>query len=126
MADRPRDLVAIRGCALFNNPPYPEPELLRKRYHGRIDAQVSGVAADETDAIDKEAALENASRNVDFAVRESTAFIRSDRLPSIRMRKVHLQQIFQNLISNAIKISTQERSSGNRKSRRGLAQPRIS
>jgi light-regulated signal transduction histidine kinase (bacteriophytochrome) len=113
----------VRNAALYS-------ELLRKRYHGRIDAQadffldvilegsrrmgalirdllayaqVSGVAADETDAIDSDAALENAIRNVDFAVRESKAFIRSDRLPSVRMREVHLQQIFQNLISNAIK-----------------------
>jgi PAS domain S-box-containing protein len=113
----------VRNAALYS-------ELLRKRYQGKIDAQadffldiilegsrrmgalirdllafaqVSGVATDEADAIDGSAALENALRNVDFAVRESEAFIRSEPLPSVLMREVHLQQILQNLISNAIK-----------------------
>jgi len=66
-------------------------------------AQVSGLAADDADAIDSGAALENAIRNLDFAVRESRALIESASLPGVRMREVHLQQVFQNLISNAIK-----------------------
>jgi PAS domain S-box-containing protein len=113
----------VRNAALYS-------ELLRKRYHGRIDAQadffldiildgsrrmgalirdllayaqVSGLAADEADAIDSGAALENAVRNLDVAVRESRACIESAPLPRVRMREVHLQQVFQNLISNAIK-----------------------
>ncbi len=36
-------------------------------------------------------------------MRESRAFIESAPLPRVRMREVHLQQVFQNLISNAIK-----------------------
>jgi signal transduction histidine kinase len=37
------------------------------------------------------------------AIRESGAVVTHDALPAVRMREVHLQQLFQNLVGNAIK-----------------------
>ncbi|MBX9603218.1 MAG: PAS domain S-box protein [Bryobacteraceae bacterium] len=49
------------------------------------------------------AALEAALENLAGAIRSANVSIRADQLPEVRMDPVHLQQLFQNLIGNAIK-----------------------
>jgi PAS domain S-box-containing protein len=57
---------------------------------------------------DANKALEVVLRNLDSTIRASTSTITSDRLPLVRLPDVRLQQIFQNLISNAIKYRAAE------------------
>ena len=53
--------------------------------------------------------LEAALLNLSEAIRQSEAQIIYHSLPIVRMRDVHLQQLFQNLIGNAIKYRREER-----------------
>jgi PAS domain S-box-containing protein len=53
-------------------------------------------------------ALTQALSNLRAGVAEAGADITVSELPSVRMRKVHLVQLFQNLISNSIKYRNQE------------------
>jgi len=53
-----------------------------------------------TDATDS---LREALANLGAAIRENNAELRFDRLPSVRVRRFHLTQLFQNLIGNALK-----------------------
>jgi PAS domain S-box-containing protein len=57
-------------------------------------------------------ALSGALANLSLAVNEAGAQVTNDPLPVVEIRSVHLQQLFQNLIGNAIKY-------------RGTQQPRI-
>jgi signal transduction histidine kinase len=50
-----------------------------------------------------EGALEEALDNLQASIQESNAVVTHDPLPALPVEPVHLQQIFQNLISNAIK-----------------------
>jgi signal transduction histidine kinase/FixJ family two-component response regulator len=52
---------------------------------------------------DANAALNDALANLDGAIRISGAQVTSERLPSLRVHPTQLQQLFQNLIGNAIK-----------------------
>ena len=52
---------------------------------------------------DANEALANALANLSNAVSESGAKVSADPLPSVSMSRIHLQQLFQNLIGNAIK-----------------------
>ena len=47
--------------------------------------------------------LEEALDNLQASIQESNAIVTHDPLPTLPVEPVHLQQIFQNLISNAIK-----------------------
>ena len=53
-------------------------------------------------------ALQQALSNLDAAIVESRAVITLSELPAVRIRKVHLVQVFQNLIGNSIKYRKQE------------------
>jgi light-regulated signal transduction histidine kinase (bacteriophytochrome) len=53
-------------------------------------------------------ALTQALSNLHVGILDSQAAITFSELPSVRMRKVHLVQVFQNLISNSIKYRKQE------------------
>ena len=55
-----------------------------------------------------EAALVAALENLTAAIARAGATITHDPLPAVRVREVHLQQIFQNLIGNAIKYRREE------------------
>jgi PAS domain S-box-containing protein len=55
-------------------------------------------------------ALNSALANLAGAISESGAKITADSLPSLSVRATHLQQLFQNLISNAIKYCSPEQS----------------
>jgi len=49
------------------------------------------------------AAIRAAEANLSEVIRENRAEVHYEALPCVRMREVHLQQLFQNLIGNAIK-----------------------
>jgi signal transduction histidine kinase len=55
------------------------------------------------DRVSLEDALEEALRNLQASIEESKAGVTHDPLPALEVEAVHLQQIFQNLVSNAIK-----------------------
>jgi len=58
--------------------------------------------------VDLNEALEAAVENLRASIEESQATVTHDSLPSVRAEQVHLQQIFQNLVSNAIKYRGRE------------------
>ncbi|MBV9401053.1 MAG: PAS domain S-box protein [Bryobacterales bacterium] len=60
----------------------------------------------ETDA---NAALGETLANLNLAIQESGAQITSDSLPPVRVHSAHMQQLFQNLIGNAIKYRGPDR-----------------
>lgn len=55
-----------------------------------------------------EAALKNAMETLADRIRASSAEIIAGQLPTVRMGELHLQQVLQNLISNAIKYASSE------------------
>ena len=57
---------------------------------------------------DANAVLGTALRNLSAAIAESGADITHDTLPLLRIREVHLLQILQNLLGNAIKYRSKE------------------
>lgn len=106
-------------------------DLLKRRSQGKVDSEFdwfldiitksttrmaalvrdlllySRVTADmpsgEVEITDSATALMKTVANLDRAIRENGARIDVGHLPQVRMSEVHLEQIFQNLISNAIK-----------------------
>jgi PAS domain S-box-containing protein len=105
-------------------------QLLQRRYQGRLDAEADefiGFAVDGANRMkllindllaysrvgsqgapleptDCEAALEQALTNLRVAIAESAAVIRHDPLPTVLADPVQLAQLFQNLLSNALKF----------------------
>jgi PAS domain S-box-containing protein len=67
----------------------------------------SQVVTEGEQSTDANAALSKAVENLAVAVRDAGAQIEAGVLPPVRMSEVHLQQIFQNLISNAIKYRSE-------------------
>jgi light-regulated signal transduction histidine kinase (bacteriophytochrome) len=63
-------------------------------------ANMEGEAEEEVDAAE---ALDKALSNLSAAINESNAEITHGGLPSLRVPEVQLEQLFQNLIGNAIK-----------------------
>lgn len=61
------------------------------------------------DLVDARAALDAAVSNLSGAISEAGAVVTAGPLPSVRVHATHLQQLFQNLIGNAIKYRSQER-----------------
>ena len=105
-------------------------ELLASRYGGKIDAeagmcldQVSRSAArmetllnglmiyaqaagqeKSVEPVDAAVVLNDVLANLARALEESGARVTSEPLPSVPIHRVHLQQLFQNLIGNAVKF----------------------
>ncbi len=105
-------------------------QMLKKKYAGRLDAAadeyisytIEGATRMEQlirdlllytrstalkhppdAAVDATAVLDRALGNLRAVIEESAAVIEHDTLPQIHMHQVHLQQLFQNLIGNALK-----------------------
>ena len=70
---------------------------------GLLQYSRAGAPVENTSLTDSTAVLEEALRNLEVSIRESGAAITSDPLPGVRIPAVHLLELFQNLISNAIK-----------------------
>lgn len=68
----------------------------------RIYTQVTTMDEDSTDEIDAAEVLKKALLNLEVAIKESGTSISSGRLPCVRMHEFQLEQVFQNLIGNAI------------------------
>src|SRR5206468_4316254 len=68
----------------------------------RVDKPAETVNATES--------LEAALSNLAEIIAETGAHITTDPLPVVRVQATHLQQVFQNLIGNAIKYSHPDRS----------------
>jgi signal transduction histidine kinase len=66
-------------------------------------AQAASIGEEQVEPTPAGPPLGAALCNLGEAIKESDAQITSGQLPSVRMREIHLQQLFQNLIGNAIK-----------------------
>ena len=65
-------------------------------------------ALSEPGAVDAGVALELTLANVAEAIRQAEAVITHDALPKVRMHEVELQQLFQNIIGNALKYRKED------------------
>jgi PAS domain S-box-containing protein len=63
----------------------------------------AGVVDANTAPVDSSAVLQHALSSLAEAIRENGACVTSDPLPQVYMGASHLQQVFQNLIANALK-----------------------
>jgi PAS domain S-box-containing protein len=75
-------------------------ELLRDL---RIYTEVSTVDAESVEEIDAGEVVERVLQNLEVAIQTSGASINFADLPRVRMRSFQLEQVFQNLIGNAIR-----------------------
>jgi len=66
-------------------------------------SRTSSLPAPQTVAVNLEDVLREVLDNLRASIEESNAQVTHDPLPVLRSEPVHLQQIFQNLVSNAIK-----------------------
>lgn len=70
--------------------------------------QSAGVEGVVPDPVDAEEQLQTALANLGESIRASHAEVTHDPLPQLRMKALHLQELFQNLIGNAIKYRRAE------------------
>lgn len=68
-------------------------------------ARVAEMAGTETDA---NRVMETVRQTLDAAIREHGAKVTCDALPAIWLPEIRLQQLFQNLVSNALKYRSEE------------------
>jgi len=71
-------------------------------------SRVSGAQTDEDEVVDAQEALKKALLNLEVAVGENGAKVDYSALPKVKVPEPHLIQLFQNLISNAIKYRRSE------------------
>jgi light-regulated signal transduction histidine kinase (bacteriophytochrome) len=69
----------------------------------RAYTMVSSAGQEPTGDVDADQVLEKALVNLDVAIKESGASIRSTALPRVRIREIHLEQLLQNLIGNSLR-----------------------
>jgi light-regulated signal transduction histidine kinase (bacteriophytochrome) len=74
----------------------------------RMYTQLSMSEQEPSEDIDAGAVLETALSNLQVAIKDSGASITSTALPHIRMYEFQLEQLFQNLIGNAIRYRRDE------------------
>ena len=117
----------IRNVAVYS-------ELVAKRYYGLLDADgrqflgflteggrrlatlindllaytKAGVVEADPAPVDSLAVLKHTLSGLAEAIRENDAAVTYDDLPEVPMGETHLQQVFQNLISNALKYRTED------------------
>ena len=65
--------------------------------------RASDLSDPPVEPVDVDQALERSLSNLQVAIELAGASITSGTLPSVRVHEVHLEQLFQNLIGNAIK-----------------------
>ena len=69
----------------------------------RAYTHVSSSGQEPAEDVDADLALEKALANLEVAIKESGASIRSSALPRIRIHNFHLEQLLQNLIGNSLR-----------------------
>ncbi len=69
--------------------------------------QVAGGTAGQSSIVDAASVVETVKENLKKRIAESGAVIQYDSLPRLRMEEVHLLQLLQNLIGNAIKYRSE-------------------
>jgi PAS domain S-box-containing protein len=110
-------------------------ELVARRYHGLLDDDGrqflgflsesgrrlatliadllaytrAGVMEGDIATVDSTVVLRHTLSSLSEAIRESDASVTYDWLPEVRMGESHLQQVFQNLIGNAVKYRNAEK-----------------
>jgi hypothetical protein len=72
----------------------------------RTYTQASTMEHEPAEDIDAGTVLDRALQNLEAAIKDSGASITRTALPSVRMHEFQLQQLFQNLIGNAIRYRT--------------------
>ncbi len=70
--------------------------------------QAANSAEDKSAAVDANEVLEKALANLQSAIAETGAQITCGQLPTLRLQEIHLLQLFQNLIGNAIKYRSKD------------------
>ncbi|MGD0362372.1 MAG: ATP-binding protein [Bryobacteraceae bacterium] len=68
----------------------------------------AGVVESNMTAVDSSAVLGHAISSLAEAIRENEAVVTCDALPRVHMGESHLQQVFQNLIGNALKYRKED------------------
>jgi PAS domain S-box-containing protein len=66
-------------------------------------SRATGTEAIDRPATDLQAVFDTSTKNLEASIRQSGAVITHDPLPTINANPVHLSQVFQNLLGNAIK-----------------------
>jgi light-regulated signal transduction histidine kinase (bacteriophytochrome) len=79
-------------------------QLLKKKYGGQLDSQ-----ADEIIQRCVDGAVRNTLENLKASIEETHASITCSPLPTLQMQPVHLRQILQNLVGNALKYRSERR-----------------
>ena len=74
----------------------------------RAFTRASTGESDCDELADSEAALKASVENLTAAIEESDAVITSDPLPRVRIPHLHIEQVFQNLVGNAIRYRSEE------------------
>ena len=70
--------------------------------------QAANSGEEESAIVDASQVLEKALANLQSALAETGARISCDKLPMLRIQEIHLLQLFQNLIGNAIKYRSKD------------------
>jgi PAS domain S-box-containing protein len=65
--------------------------------------QAANFATEDLSAVDANEILENTLSNLQRSIEESDAVVTHDSLPAVYIQEIHLVQLFQNLIGNALK-----------------------
>jgi len=112
------ELLELRYGKLLNGEGHDHLEIIRsgaKRMELLLQdllsyIQVAGAADNgQLELTNANIVLGKVLSNLEMAIRESDAVVTSDSLPSVRISDVHLQQLLQNLISNALKYRSERR-----------------
>jgi PAS domain S-box-containing protein len=74
----------------------------------RAYTRISTAEYETPDEIDAGEALNKALLNLEIAIKDSNASITVSALPRVRMERFQLEQVFQNLIGNALSFRTEE------------------
>jgi PAS domain S-box-containing protein len=109
-------------------------QLLKKKYHGHLDSQAdliiqqcvdgavrmesmihdllaytqaSAIPVGPEKAVSLNHVFDSTVATLDIAARESGAIITRGELPALKVEPVHLRQLFQNLLSNALKYRSE-------------------
>ena len=79
-------------------------ERMQEMLDGMVQAALVGTASEEPEAVNLDAVIKDAIDNLRSQIDESAATIERLPMPTLRVRRQQMVQVFQNLIGNAIKF----------------------